>query len=338
MAAIVNKTFIIAEAGVNHNGDLQKALEMVDVAAKAGADAIKFQTFSAQDLTTIDAPKADYQKQVTSIKESQQEMLAALELNYEEYQQIYQRCQVSGIEFMSTAFDQASLDFLLELGIKRIKIPSGELTNLPFLRYAASKGLPMIVSTGMADMQEIEVSIKALLDAGAKNYEITILHCNTAYPTPYEDVNMACLQTIKDKLQLSIGYSDHTLGDEIALASVALGASVLEKHFTLDRNLPGPDHATSLQPDELVNMVARIRNVEQAIGNDIKQPTESEKPNVIIARKSIVAKAVIKQGELFSEKNITAKRPGSGISPMLWDEVIGQPAKQDFAVDELIEL
>ena len=334
----MNKTYIIAEAGVNHNGDLTKALKMVEVAAQAGADAIKFQTFSAQSLTTDYAAKADYQKKHTDAEESQQAMLAGLELEPDEYRQIYQHCKTHKIEFMSTAFDEDSLDFLIELGIKRIKIPSGELTNLPLLRHIASKGLPIILSTGMAELKEIEDALEALYQVGVNKADITVLHCNTAYPTPYEDVNLNCLQTFDKQFAVPIGYSDHTLGDEVAIASVALGAVVIEKHFTLDRSLPGPDQLTSLEPEELADMVQRIRNVEKTKGSGIKQPTVSEKPNIPIARKSIVAKKAIKQGEKFTSENITTKRPATGLSPMKWDDVVGQVAKKDFAEDELIEL
>lgn len=331
-------TFIIAEAGVNHNGDLSMAMQMVEIAAKAGADAVKFQTFSAEALTTKDADKADYQKLNTDAEESQQAMLASLELSPDEYKQIYQHCQQYGIEFMSTAFDEQSLDFLIELGIQRIKIPSGELTNLPLLRHAASKELPVIVSTGMATLQEIEDTLGVLYQAGVNQSELIVLHCNTAYPTPFEDVNLSCLQTMHNHFKLPIGYSDHTQGDEVAIASVALGAVAIEKHFTIDRGLPGPDQSTSLEPEEFAAMVQRIRNIEQVKGDGIKQPTASEKINIEIARKSIVAKTDIKQGDFFSSENITTKRPATGLSPMKWDEVVGQTAKRDFKADELIEL
>ncbi len=337
---LVSPVFIIAEAGVNHNGDVDQALQMIEVAAKAGADAVKFQTFRAEDLSTAYAEKADYQKQAAIEQkhedESQQAMLKSLELPETVYAKLVTYCEKLNIEFMSTAFDIRSMDFLVELGIKRIKIPSGELTNVPLLRHCAKKSLPIILSTGMASYEEVAEAKNVLVDAGVDIQNLSILHCNTAYPTPFIDANLACIQTLS-QLASKVGYSDHTLGDEAIIASVALGASIIEKHFTLDRALPGPDQATSLEPIELNLMVERIRNIEQAIGNGIKLPTDSELPNVPIARKSIVAYKNIQKGEVFSEQNLTTKRPGDGVSASLWDSVVGKVATRFYAVDEQIE-
>ena len=328
--------FVIAEAGVNHNGDIKLAMQMIDVAAKSGADAVKFQTFRAEDMSTSYAEKADYQKQSTAQCESQQQMLKALELPESAYEKLIDHCNAQGIEFMSTAFDNHSMDFLVKLGIKRIKIPSGELTNVPFLRHCSKKGLPVILSTGMANLTEVADAKKTIVDAGVKPDDLTILHCNTAYPTPFADANLACIQTLSN-LGCAVGYSDHTLGDEAIIASIALGAGIVEKHFTLDRTMDGPDQATSLEPNELLTMIKRIRNIEQAFGNGIKAPTNSELNNIPIARKSIVANTTIKKGEVFNEDNLTTKRPGNGVSAALWDQLIGQVAQRDYAVDEQIE-
>lgn len=329
--------FIIAEAGVNHNGDVDLAKKMIEIAAKAGVDAVKFQTFHAESLTTSYAEKADYQKQATTKIESQQEMLKALELPEKSYVELVSYCETLSIEFMSTAFDIESLDFLVELGIKRIKIPSGELTNVPLLRHCAKQNLPLILSTGMATYAEVLQAKSVLIDAGADCNELTILHCNTAYPTPFIDANLACIQTLK-KLGCEVGYSDHTLGDEAVIASIALGAGIVEKHFTLDRTMDGPDQSTSLEPNELQLMVSRIRNIEKAFGNGIKEPTNSELENIPIARKSIVAGKPIKKGEIFSDINMTTKRPGNGVSAALWDQALGKIAQRDYMIDEQIEL
>ncbi len=329
-------TFVIAEAGVNHNGDVQLAMEMIEVAAKAGADAVKFQTFRAEDLSTAYAEKADYQKRETSEDESQQEMLKALELPEAVYTQLIDHCEAQGVEFMSTAFDIQSMDFLVALGIQRIKIPSGELTNVPLLRHCAKQGLPIILSTGMASFEEVSYAKKILVDAGVKINNLSILHCNTAYPTPFEDANLACIQSLS-KLGATVGYSDHTLGDEAVIASIAMGALIVEKHFTLDRNLPGPDQSTSLEPDELSYMIERIRHIEQAFGNGVKEPTASELSNISVARKSIVASKLIKVGDVFSDENLTTKRPGNGVSAALWDTVIGGVSTRCYNVDEQIE-
>jgi N,N'-diacetyllegionaminate synthase len=332
------RTLIIAEAGVNHNGDLDMARKLIDVAAEAGADLVKFQTFSADRLVTHTAKKADYQTQSTFINESQHDMLLRLELTSEMHQQLIAHCAVQNIGFFSTGFDRESVDLLVSLGQKRFKIPSGEITNLPFLRHIGRFGKPLIMSTGMATLGEIEAAIDVLEQAGTPRANMTVLHCTTEYPTSMADVNLRAMQSIHHAFGVEVGYSDHTLGIEVAVAAVALGASVIEKHFTLDRNLPGPDHKASLEPSELKAMVSAIRNIELALGDGIKRLSASEAKNKPIARKSLVAIQSIKAGELFTEQNITAKRPGSGISPMHWDEVVGKKALRDFGIDALIEL
>ena len=329
------KVFVIAEAGVNHNGDIKLAKQMVEVAANSGADAVKFQTFRAEELSTAYAEKADYQKKCNSEHESQQEMLKALELPEPVYPDLVAYCDQKGIEFMSTAFDTQSMDFLVKLGIKRIKIPSGELTNVPLLRHCAKQDLPIILSTGMASLAEVVEAKAVLLDAGVKAADLSILHCNTAYPTPFCDANLACIQTLS-KLGCAVGYSDHTLGDEAIIASIALGAGIVEKHFTLDRTMKGPDQATSLEPDELLVMVNRIRNIEMAFGNGVKEPTESELSNIMIGRKSIVAKRNIEVGEVLNDSNITTKRPATGISAADWDKVIGTKSIRSYKLDDQI--
>lgn len=332
------KTLIIAEAGVNHNGDVNMAKRLIEVAAKAGADLVKFQTFSADRLATAAAQKADYQNQTTDVAESQHAMLYRLELKRAMHEVLIEYCRQQGIVFCSTGFDIQSVDFLVDLGVDRIKIPSGEITNLPYLRHIGGLGKPVIISTGMTTLGEIEDSLAVLEAAGTPRERITVLHCNTEYPTPMSDVNLLAMGNIARALGVAVGYSDHTLGIEVPIAAVALGASVIEKHFTLDRNLPGPDHKASLEPDELKAMVSAIRNIEQALGDGIKRPSASEAKNRPIVRKSLVAAKVIRRGEIFSSENLTTKRPGSGISPMRWDEVIGRPAWCDFAKDELITL
>lgn len=329
---------IIAEAGVNHNGDINLALEMVEVAADAGADFIKFQTFKADRLATSLAIQSDYQTNNTKILETQREMLVKLELDEMAHQQIIQQCSKSRIGFLSTAFDEISLDFLLGLGISLIKIPSGEITNLPYLRRVAQLGLPVILSTGMSEMTEVHNAIQVLLQGGVKHSDLTILHCTTDYPTKMIDVNLRAILALEHEFKVKVGYSDHTMGIEVATAAAALGATVIEKHFTLDRSLPGPDHAASLEPAELKAMVNAIRNVATALGDGFKTPRPAEVANRAVARKSIVAACDIESGELFSVKNITTKRPGTGISPMLWDDVIGRKASMDFKTDDLIKL
>lgn len=333
------KTLIIAEAGVNHNGDMELARRLVRAAADAGADMVKFQTFQASKITAAHAPKADYQKETTGAGESQQEMIARLELSRADHDMLVAECADAGIRFFSTGFDEDSLDMLVDLGIDRIKVPSGEITNLPLLRHIAGKGLPVILSTGMADMADIEAAIGVLEAGGMPRAQVTVLHCNTEYPTPMRDVNLPAMRNIAAAFGVEVGYSDHTMGIELPIAAVALGATVIEKHITLDRGLPGPDHRASLEPGEFAHMVRAIRNIEQAVAGDgIKRPSPSEAKNRAIARKSIVAARDIVAGEAFSADNLTAKRPGTGISPMRWDEVVGRTAHRAFAADELIEL
>lgn len=335
----MKNTIIIAEAGVNHNGDMGLAKKLIEVAAAAGVDYVKFQTFKAEKLVTKTAQRATYQDKNTGDGDSQFEMLKKLELNDEMHTQLIAYCQQKNIQFLSTAFDLESMDYLKSIGITLAKIPSGEITNLPYLKKIAQLFPEIIMSTGMADMQEIKEAYTVLLDNGAKKENITILHCNTEYPTPMEDVNLRAMLHIQKELEVNIGYSDHTLGIEVPIAAVALGATVIEKHFTLDRTLPGPDHAASLEPDELKAMVQAIRNTEKALlGSGVKEPSPSESKNKPIARKSIVALQPIKKGVVFTQENIGIKRPGTGISPMQWDEVLGQEAKQDFEGDDLIEL
>ncbi len=313
-------TIIIAEAGVNHNGNYEMALRMVDEAKRAGADYVK------------------YQKETTGDGESQLEMCKAIHLPLTDYKPLKDYCDKVGIGFMSTPFDLVSIDVLEPLNMDYYKIPSGEITNLPYLCNIAAKGRPVIMSTGMSELPEIEAAMKVLEDGGLKREQIILLHCNTQYPTPMVDVNLRAMLDIRDSLRVRVGYSDHTQGIEVPIAAVAMGAEVIEKHFTLDKTLPGPDHKASLEPQELKAMVNDIRNIEQALGDGHKHVSDSERPNIIVARKSIVAARDIKQGEILTEDNITVKRPGNGVSPMLWDEVIGTAAKRDFAYDELIEL
>lgn len=339
MTAAGGRTLIIAEAGVNHNGDLGMAKELVRAAARAGADMVKFQSFEASQVTTAHAPKADYQVTSTGAAESQQEMIAKLQLSRADHEALVEECRSSGITFFSTAFDATSLDMLIELGIDRVKVPSGEITNLPLLRHVAAKRLPVILSTGMADMAEIEAALAVLKQGGVRHDQIVVLHCNTEYPTPMVDVNLTAMNAIRAAFDVPIGYSDHTMGIEVPIAAVALGATIIEKHLTLDRSLPGPDHAASLEPDEFVAMVAALRNIEKAVGGDgVKRPSPSESRNRPIARRSIVAAAPIRAGEQLTADKLTAKRPGTGISPMQWDQVVGSTATRDFAPDELIEL
>lgn len=331
-------TLIIAEAGVNHNGDIKLAERLIDVAADAGADLVKFQTFSAEHLATQSAPKADYQNQTTDQAESQFAMLKQLELSAEMHEALIAQCQQRKIGFFSTGFDIKSLDYLALLGAERFKVPSGEITNLPYLRHVGGFGKPVILSTGMAALGEIEAALEVLETAGTLRTQITVLHCNTEYPTPMQDVNLRAMCSIRDAFDVAVGYSDHTAGIEVPIAAVALGATVIEKHLTLDRNLPGPDDKASLEPDEFAAMVRAIRNIEQAMGDGIKRPSPSEAKNKPIARKSLVAAKPICAGEPFTAENVTAKRPGTGISPMRWDEVIGRVAGRDFVADELITL
>ncbi len=335
---MTNHTLIIAEAGVNHNGDTNLAMRLVDAAADAGADLVKFQTFDADRLATANAPKAQYQTRTTEGTGSQHGMLRKLELSHEMHETLIAHCSDRNIGFLSTGFDIQSLDLLEELGLDRIKVPSGEITNLPYLRHVGRFGKPVILSTGMATLGEIEAALDLLETAGTPRERITVLHCNTEYPTPFEDVNLRAMLSIRDALGAAVGYSDHTTGIEVPVAAVALGATLIEKHLTLDRNLPGPDHKASLEPDEFATMVRAIRNIEQALGDGIKRPSPSETKNRPIARKSLVAAKPIRASEAFTPENLTVKRPGNGISPMRWDEVIGRTAPRDFTRDELIEL
>lgn len=336
----MDRVIIIAEAGVNHNGDMVIAKRLIDVAVNAGVDYVKFQTFKSENLVSKFAKKAEYQIENTKdASENQLQMLKKLELSHVQHLELISYCEQKNINFFSTAFDLDSLDYLHSLGLKMVKIPSGEITNLPYLRKAAFLFKEVIISSGMSTMEEIDEAISIFLEAGIVREKITILHCNTEYPTPMKDVNIRAMLSIQEKFGTKIGYSDHTLGIEVPIAAVALGAKMIEKHFTLDRNLPGPDQLASLEPKELKNMVLAIRNIELAIGgNGIKEPSESELKNILIARKSIVAKSNIKKGERFNENNITTKRPGNGVSPMKWDIVLGKVASKDFEMDDLIEL
>jgi len=332
----MNNIFIIGEAGVNHNGSLELAKKMIDAAKDAGVDAVKFQTFVSENLVSCFAEKAEYQKAATGAAENQLEMIKKLELSYDDFRALKSYAEKLDIIFMSTPFDIDSIDFLAELGMDIFKIPSGEITNLPYLIRIGNLKRKVILSTGMSSISDINEAVTILQNAGTD--DITLLHCNTAYPTPYEDVNLHVMNTLHETFRLPVGYSDHTNGIEVSIAAAALGAVVIEKHFTLDRTMEGPDHKASLEPSELKQMVQAIRHIEQALGSSEKQPTGSELVNRDIARKSIVAKCGIKAGTVFTEDNITVKRPGNGISPMKWFEVLGQKAPRDFIQDELIEL
>ncbi len=336
----MTKVEIIAEAGVNHNGSLENAFMLIDAAVEAGVDYVKFQTFKAESLVSKSAKKADYQiKNTGNSEDTQLEMLQKLELSHQDHQKLTDYCKLKNIQFFSTAFDLESLAYLKEIGLDMVKIPSGEITNLPYLRKAAQLFSKVILSTGMCTMEDIEAAIHVFLQENKTKEDITILHCNTEYPTPMADVNLKAMLTIQQKFGTAVGYSDHTLGIEVPVAAVALGAAIIEKHFTLDKTMEGPDHAASLDPSELKKMVAAIRNIEQAISGDgIKKPSASEMKNIEIARKSIVAKKDIEKGTVFSEDNLAVKRPGTGISPMNWDLVLGNQAKRDFSQDDLIVL
>jgi N,N'-diacetyllegionaminate synthase len=334
----MNQTIVIAEAGVNHNGDIEIAKKLIDAAAEARADYVKFQTFKAEKLVTKFADKATYQKKSAERGEGQFEMLKKLELSENDHSELINYCVSKKIRFLSTAFDTDSIFLLKKHGITLGKIPSGEITNLPYLRLMAQSFPKIILSTGMAEMKEIAEALNVIVNTGTNKNDITILHCNTEYPTPMNDVNLLAMLDIQRHFSINVGYSDHTLGIEVPVAAVALGASVIEKHFTLDRKMDGPDHAASLETAELKAMIEAIRNIEKALGDGIKRPSQSEIKNKVVARKSIVAAKKIKIGEMFSEENVTVKRPGNGISPMRWDEVIGKPALQDFEEDDLIVL
>jgi len=333
-----NRVLIIAEAGVNHNGDMAMAKGLIDAAADAGADLVKFQTFNADRLVTRSAKKADYQIQAIGSGESHHEMLRRLELDLAMHEELIAHCAKRGIAFFSTGFDIESIDMLIGLGQDHFKIPSGEITNLPYLRHIGKQNKNVILSTGMATLGDVEAALAALEQAGTARTNLTVLHCTTEYPTPMNEVNLRAMQSMHQAFGVPVGYSDHTAGIEVAVAAVAMGATVIEKHFTLDRTLPGPDHQASLEPHELKAMVSAIRNIEIALGDGVKRLTPSEDRNKNVVRKSLVASQAIKAGETFSAQNMTCKRPGSGITPMRWDDVVGRVAKRDFAADELIDL
>lgn len=333
-----NHVIIIAEAGVNHNGDYDRAVAMIHAAKAAGADYVKFQTAVPELVISSVAPKAEYQKETTGAEESQLEMCRKIHLRLEDYAPLAEICREVGIGFMSTPFDLVSIDCLAPLRMDYWKIPSGEITNLPYLRKIARKGGKVILSTGMSELCEVEAALEVLEDNGIGRADVALLHCNTQYPTPMCDVNLRAMEQLAALHPGAVGYSDHTVGIEVPVAAVAMGARIIEKHFTLDRNLPGPDHKASLEPAELASMVSAIRNIELAIGSGEKQVSDSERPNIVVARKSIVAATDIRKGDLLTENNITVKRPGNGISPMKWDAVLGTAAIRDFLADELIEL
>ena len=330
------KTLIIAEAGVNHNGSMDLACKLIDVARAAGADIVKFQTFKATKLVSESADKAIYQKSTTDPDETQFEMIRKLELSRENHIGLIRHCEKVGIEFLSAPFDLDSIDLLHELGVKYFKIPSGEITNYPYLKAMAGYNKRIIMSTGMADMDEILAALDVLVSYGTEKDKISVLHCNTEYPTPFQDVNLKAIRTMRETLGLPIGYSDHTMGIQVPIAAVALGATIIEKHFTLDRTFPGPDHKASLEPPELELMITGIRNIEQSLGDGIKKPSLSEEKNILVARKSIVASRVIEKDELFSYDNLETKRPGTGVSPMKWNDIIGTAATRNYSKDEQI--
>ncbi len=331
-----NKVFIIAEAGVNHNGSIELAYKLIDIAVEAGADAVKFQTFKAENLVTKSADKADYQKQTTDESESQFDMIKKLELDIDIHKKLIKYCNEKSIMFLSTPFDHDSIDLLNKLGLKIFKIPSGEITNLPYLRHIGSLVKQVILSTGMSTLKEVDDALTILIDSGTKKEDITVLHANTVYPTPMEDVNLNAILTIEKEFDVAVGYSDHTLGIEVDIAAAAMGVSVIEKHLTLDNNMDGPDHKASLEPKDFIAMVSAIRNIEKALGNYEKKPSPSESINMDVVRKSIVANQVIKKGDVLTDNNITTKRPGTGISPMEWDKVIGTLAAKNYKIDDLI--
>lgn len=332
----MQKTLIIAEAGVNHNGDLSLAKDLATAAKEAGADIVKYQTVKLSNVVTKNAKMANYQLHNTGIDESQYEMLKKITLPFEAFDELFNFCDEIGIMPLSTPFDTESIDYLKKFNMPFWKVPSGEITNYPYLVKIAETKMPVVLSTGMSDIEEVKEALEVLRYNGAA--EITLLHCNTQYPTPYDDANLSAMYALKNKFGLKIGYSDHTNGIEVPIAAVAMGAEIIEKHFTLDKNMPGPDHKASLEPDELKKMICSIRNIEKALGDGKKIPTKSEIENKAIARKSIVASKKIKKGETFSENNLTTKRPGNGVSPMKWKQVIGQKAVRDFEADELIEI
>lgn len=330
---------VIAEAGVNHNGDMQIACDLIVAAAKAGADVVKFQTFNSTKLASVNAPKATYQQNTTGTAESQLDMIRKLEIPLDAYPQLIAHCQRHNIEFLSTPFDLESIEILISLGVTTFKIPSGEITNLPYLRKIGSLGQTVILSTGMSTLEEVAFAVSILVQNGTPRERISLLHCTTEYPAPFEMVNLKAMLTMREAFPgiAGVGYSDHTQGIAVPIAAAALGATIIEKHFTLNRKLPGPDHRASLEPEELTQMVKSIRQVELSLGNGIKKPTKAEIPNIAVARKSLVACRRIRKGELFSVANMTCKRPGNGLSPIYWDELIGRPASRDYAEDELLQ-
>jgi N,N'-diacetyllegionaminate synthase len=328
--------FIIAEAGVNHNGSIELAKQLIDVASNSGADAVKFQTFKAENLVSKNAQKAEYQKQTTNASEPQFDMLKKLELGVGTHKELITYCQEKNIMFLSTPFDHDSINLLNDLGLQIFKIPSGEITNLPYLRHIGSLDKQVVLSTGMSNLQEVGDALTVLINSGTSKDDITVLHANTMYPTPMEDVNLNAMLTIQSEFGVAVGYSDHTLGIEVDIAAVAMGASIIEKHFTLNKAMEGSDHKASLEPEELKAMVSAIRNIEKALGSSEKNPSPSESVNIDVVRKSIIASASIKKGEILSDNNVTAKRPGAGISPMKWDKVIGTVASKDYQMDDLI--
>ena len=334
---ITPNTTIIAEAGVNHNGCLTSARQLIDAASNAGADFIKFQTFKAESLVTFTADKADYQKRSDQTDQSQYDMLKQLELDRSSHETLVDYCRNKTAKFVSSAFDIDSIDLLVELDIPFFKIPSGEITNLNYLRHVGSLNKPIVMSTGIATLDEVKSALNILFDSGVRKEDITLLHCNTEYPTPMCDVNLKAMTSMRDEFDVAVGYSDHSVGLEVPIAAVALGATVIEKHFTLDRNLPGPDHRASLEPLELKSMVKAIRNIELALGDGVKAPRPSELKNIHMIRKSIVASQTIHAGDIFTEDNITVKRPGDGLSPMEWDNLIGAKSSQNYIKDELIK-
>ena len=330
-------TLVIAEAGVNHNGDTKIAFQLIEAAAEAGADIVKFQTFDAGRLVTASADKASYQKQTTGELETQRDMLLKLQLTFEQHVQLIDHCKSVGIDFMSTAFDDPSIKMLSSLNVKYWKIPSGEITNLPYLRQIGSFRQPVILSTGMANLGEIEFAIDVLEQAGTGRDLITVLHCTTQYPAPLDEVNLRAMHSIANAFGVPVGYSDHTEGIVVPIAAVAMGATVIEKHLTIDHNMAGPDHKASLEPSQFASMVHGIRQVEQVLGNGIKRPSTSEQDNLSIVRKSLVASRAIQAGDIFTSENLTAKRPGTGISPIFWDLLVGRIASRSYDPDELIE-
>jgi len=328
------KVFIIAEAGVNHNGDITQAISLIDAAVESGADAVKFQTFSADTLVSKTLQQASYQTENTGKNQSQYALLKKLELSKNDHETLIEHCESKNIEFMSTPFDNKSIDLLAGLKVKRWKIPSGELLSIPYLRKIAQLNQSTILSTGMGSLDEVSIAVKTLLNAGLEKHKLTILHANTAYPTPFEDVNLKAMLTLKETFNTHVGLSDHSLGIEVPIAAVALGASIIEKHFTLDKNLAGPDHKASLDPFELTAMVSAIRHIEQAMGNEKKYASASEIDNKLLVRKRIVASKNIEKGQCLTEQNVTLKRAKKGEQAVNWDRVIGTKAIQSFVEDE----